>query len=228
MKAKWKNVLVGIVAAALAVAMCMMMVACGGENTGDTGSTANTYTTTFDNIETWDYCCVSINAFGDTAGVGMININSWGNKKLKLSDAGTCDGEGCSWTCELKVEDTAYTLSFIAHLVGDDATYAGEGDFTYMFQGTCSSVSGGYKLEAPTYAKVTLTGNFKRLTDGSDFADYIPSAPFSIDSNGAGDSEDTVNGKIVADYLLTTVFRGATFSVSGSSITEVTDVVWAE
>lgn len=211
--------LTAIASMALVAVMSFMIAACGG---------AKTYTATCDNIESWDYTFVSINAFGDTAGVGMINLNSWGNKKLKLGSDNTCAGEGCSWTIQLDVDGSEYTLSLIAHLVGAGADYSGEGDFTYLFQGACESVSGGYKLAAPTYAKVSLEGDFKLVGDATDFANYIPTAPASIDSTGATSGNwEMFKGKVVAEYLLTTVFRGATFNVSGDSITSVTDVIWS-
>lgn len=218
---KFGKILTAVAAAVLAVAMGVMFAACGGTK-------SSSYTATTDNIEAWDYTCVSINAFGDEAGVGMINLNSWGAKKLQLGSDGTCAGVGCSWTIKLDVEGDAYTLSFIAHLVGAGSDYTGEGDLAYIFEGTCTSVDGGYKLAAPTYAKATLDGSLTLAGDETDFANYIPTAPAVIDSNGDNTGNwEGFKGKIASDKLLTTIFLGATFKVSGESITEVTDIIWS-
>lgn len=197
-----------------------------GNQGGEPEVTGGTFTTTTDNFESWDYSFTNINAFGDTAGVGMLNIQSWGNKKLALGDDGTCDGEGCSWTIQLEVDGANYTLSTIAHIKGAGDIYDGEGDFAYHFMGACEAVEGGYKLSAPTEVTVTLDGGFTRLSDGSDFADYIPSAPVTISSNDADDCEaaNSFKNKIVPSYLVSTVFGGATFHVEGSEITSVTDI----
>lgn len=239
-----------LLAVLLVVAMCATLTACnntkadptatpavGGQETQEpTGGQDNqkeepaaaggTFTTTTDNFESWDYSFTNINAFGDTAGVGMLNIQSWGNKKLALGDDGTCDGVGCSWTIQLDVDGGNYTLSTIAHIKGAGDVYDGEGDFTYKFIGTCEAVDGGYKLAAPTEVEVSLDGGFTRLTDGTDFADYIPSAPVTIGSKDADDCEaaNSFKNKIVPSYLVSTVFGGATFHVNGSEITEVVDI----
>lgn len=243
-----------LMAVLLVVAMCASLAACGTSASGGSNSTnapapnttaanneqnttapetttepevaGGVYTVKTDNFESWDYSFTNINAFGDTPGVGMLNIQSWGNKKLALGDDGTCDGVGCSWTIQLEVEDTNYTLSTIAHIVGAGDVYDGEGDFTYTFTGTCEAVDGGYKLSAPEYVQVSLTGDFTRLSDGSDFADYIPTAPVTLDSNDADDCDaaNSFKNKIVPSYLVSTVFGGATFLVEGSEIVEVTDI----
>lgn len=242
-----------LLAGLLAVAMCLALVACGSgdgsnpsaggsnpstggsQNQSDAGTgtggedstpTGGTFTATTDNFESWDYSFTNINAFGDEAGVGMLNIQSWGNKKLALGGDGTCDGEGCTWTIQLDVDGDKYTLSTIAHIKGAGDVYSGEGDFTYKFMGSCSAVDGGFKLAAPEMVEVSLTGDFTRLSDGSDFADYIPSAPVSLTSNDADDCDAAAafKNKIVPSYLVSTVFGGATFQVSGSEIVSVTDI----
>lgn len=221
-----------LVSAAMAAAGVMLGSCNGGTktetpSTNEPGTTteqesSQSYSTTFDNIETWDYSFVNINAFGDEAGVGMINLNSWGNKKLKLGTNGTCDGEGCKWTCTLEAKDSAYTLTLSAHLVGAGDVYSGEGDFAYIFQGSYTGASPAYVLAAPTYVKVDLTGTFKCIGDKTEFANYIPDAPWHLDSKGDGDAAATK--KVVADKLVSTVFGGATFNVSGTSISSVTDI----
>lgn len=209
-----KKVLAAILTVALVVVMGVALAACGG------GS--STYTVDFDNIETWDYCPVTFNQYGDDAGVGMININSWGNKKLKLGADGTCSGVGATWTCTLIIED-GYDLAFTCHLIAADGNgYSGTGDLTYRFTGSYTEVTGGYTLAAPTYAEVTLTGTFTRAS-AEDFADYIPSAPWSMNSNDSDDCEAATlcKKKALPSKLLTTIFKGATFKVSGSSISSV-------
>jgi hypothetical protein len=215
------KILSAAIIAVLTVVMCFAFAACGG----DSGDSKKTYSTTFDNIESWDYSFIHINSFGETAGVGMININSWGNKKLELGEGGTCDGVGCKWTLNLEVEDTAYSLYFIAHVKGAGTDYTGEGDFTYLFQGTCESVTGGYKLATPTYAKVTITGTLVN-NDSSSFANYIPSAPWEVDSKTADDAEAVtkVKSKVTPSKLCSTVLNTATIVVSGNKITEVKDI----
>lgn len=241
---RFRNSVSVLIALLLMVAMCASLAACGssGNPADSTPSTAanneqsdpatepeangGVYTVTTDNFESWDYSFTNINAFGDTPGVGMLNIQSWGNKKLALGDDGTCDGVGCSWTIQLEVDGTAYTLSTIAHIVGAGDVYEGEGEFTYKFTGTCEKTDDGYKLAAPEYVQVSLTGDFTRLTDGTDFADYIPTAPVTLDSNDADDCDaaNSFKNKIVPSYLVSTVFGGATFHVSGSEIVSVTDI----
>lgn len=247
---KKRNLISTLLAGLLAVVMCVSLAACNNSsnqtstppaNDGDKveetqpvqqdeqgapEATGGVYTVTTDNFESWDYSFTNINAFGDTAGVGMLNIQSWGNKKLALGDDGTCDGVGCSWTIKLEVDGTDYTLSTIAHIVGAGDVYEGEGDFTYKFTGSCEEVDDGYKLAAPDRVEVILDGGFTRLSDGSDFADYIPSAPVTITSDDADDCEAAASfkEKIVPSYLVDTVFGGATFHVDGAEITSVTDI----
>lgn len=234
----------------MATCMCGLLMACGSAASGNTADSkseavaeeaaatdgteaaaeSDTYTVDIDNFETWDYSFVNINAFGDTPGVGMINIQSWGNKKLALGSDGTCDGEGCSWTIQLDVDGNEYALYTIAHIVGAGDVYEGSGDFTYKFIGTCEAADDGYVLDAPTDVEVSLTGDFTRLSDGSDFADYIPSAPASVTSNDADDSEAAAafGGKVVPSYLVSTVFGGGIFHVDGNEIVSVTDINFPE
>ncbi len=216
---KLGKIMSAVTIAVLTVVMCIAFAACG-----DGDAEAKSYSTTFDNIESWDYSFVHINSFGEEAGVGMININSWGNKKLALGDGGTCDGVGCKWTCTLDVEDTAYTLTLTAHIKGAGEEYTGEGDFSYTFQGTCEAVTGGYKVSQPTYVKVALTGTIEKHADS--FANYIPNAPWSLDSDTADDADSVtaVNNKVVPSMLCSTILNSATFVVNGSSITEVKDI----
>lgn len=247
---KKRNLVSSLLALLLVAAMCGTLTGCGstggkesqapastapegeGDKVGETRpaqeqqEAGGVYTVTTDNFESWDYSFTNINAFGDTAGVGMLNIQSWGNKKLALGDDGTCDGVGCSWTIKLEVDGTDYALYTTAHIVGAGDVYDGEGDFTYKFTGSCEEVDDGYKLAAPDRVEVTLDGGFTRLSDGSDFADYIPSAPVTITSDDADDCEaaNSFKNKIVPSYLASTVFGGATFHVDGTEITSVTDI----
>ena len=127
---KKRNLVSTLLAGLLAVIMCVSLAACNSSNNSSNNSTppaneddkqeesqavqqeeqnapeavGGVYTATTDNFESWDYSFTNINAFGDTAGVGMLNIQSWGNKKLALGDDGTCDGVGCSWTIQLDVD----------------------------------------------------------------------------------------------------------------------------
>ena len=178
------------------------------------------------NFETWDYSFCNINAFGDDPGVGMLNIQSWGNKKLALGDDGTCDGVGCTWKITLSVDETAYTLKAIATIVGAGDVYEGTGEFTYTFKGAYEAAENSFILGEPTYVAVDLTGDFTRLSDGSDFADYIHSAPASVtcenEDNGAEASAS--KNKIVTSLLNSTVFGGATFVVDGNEIISVEDI----
>lgn len=193
--------------------------------TADTSTdTTTTYTATFPNIETWDYSFVNINSFGQEAGVGMINLNSWGNKKLKLGDDGTCDGVGCNWTLTFTPSDTTYTFALTAHLIGAGDVYSGEGDFAYTFTGTETVGTDSYVLSAPTYVKVTLTGDITCIGDKTDFANYLPDAPYSVDSNGEGDVDACK--KIVPEKLIPTIFGGATFNVADGAVTSVTDITF--
>jgi hypothetical protein len=179
-------------------------------------------------LQDWDYCFVTVNAFGDDPGVGMINIDNWGNKKLKLGTNGVCAGTGSIWTISLNVKDAStYELDLSSKIIGDDVAYSKSGVFSYSFKGPyTSSVSNNFALAAPTYCKVSLTGEFTRLTDGSDFADYIPSAPWNVDSCTADTdaSVTAIKSKVLPSLLLTSVFSGATFVVEGETISSVIDI----
>lgn len=208
------KILTVVCAAVLAFALGIMTVGC---------SKAGTYTAECDSLSAWDYNFVSINAFGDEAGVGLMNLDNWGDKKLKLGSDGHCVGEGLTYTISLDVDgEGAYTLDIIMHIIGDGNDYSGSGDFTYSFQGTYEEVDGGYKLSAPTYLLCTCTGSLVNNAPGG--ANYLPSSGYSYDSNGVGDASGCT--RVVKEHMLTTIFKGATFKVSGTEITEVTDIVW--
>lgn len=229
---------IGIIAiSALASAMCLGFAACGDDDeVGEDG--VKSYSVDVDgSLAAWEYNFVNINSYGDNP-FGILNIEDWGNKKLKLGSDNTCAGTGCTWSVQLDImDDTEYNLYLTAHIIGNDTVYGGEGDFTYMFDGTYEEVSGGYKLEAPTYIKVSLTGDFTLLEDDYDFANYIPSADWEIDSNMSDDDEfitglnnnsagtKGLHSKLLPSEL-TTIFGGGTFYVSGSTITSITDVTF--
>ncbi|MDO5378690.1 MAG: hypothetical protein Q4G52_10185 [Clostridia bacterium] len=184
-----------------------------------------TYTVAFDSLTEWDYCFVAVNAFGDEAGVGMVNLDNWGMKKLKLDENGNLAGTGLSYTLNLTVDGEAYTLDLIAHIIGAGSDYMGEGDLTYRFQGACSDVEGGYKLEQPTYVLVTVDGDItcSDVQKGDDaFSMSVPESGFSVDSDGNGED----GNKIIGSKLVDTVFGGATFFVEGSEIVSIDDIEW--
>ena len=201
--------------------VAMLAVACVG-----TALAEDVYSVETENFETWDYSFCNINAFGDDPGVGMLNIQSWGNKKLALGDDGTCDGVGCTWKITLSVDGTEYTLKAIATIVGAGDVYAGTGEFTYTFNGAYEAADNAFILGEPTYVAVDLTGDFTRLSDGSDFADYIPSAPASVtcENEDGGAEASAWKNKIVPSLLTSTVFGGATIVVDGSEIVSVDDI----
>lgn len=62
------------------------------------------YTVDFDSLTEWDYCFVAVNSFGDEAGVGMVNLDNWGMKKLQLDADGNLAGAGLSYTLNLTVD----------------------------------------------------------------------------------------------------------------------------
>ncbi|MGN0814658.1 MAG: hypothetical protein ACI4MH_05455 [Candidatus Coproplasma sp.] len=217
------KILTAVISVITTVVLCAVFAACGATTKFSTKLDAG--------LQDWDYCFVSVNAFGDDPGVGMLNIDNWGNKKLKLGTDGVCAGTGSVWTITLDVEDSStYKLTLSSHITGDGVSYDKEGDFSYTFEGSYTKKDNSYVLAQPTYCKVELTGEFTRLTDGSDFADYIPSAPWSIDSNTSDDAdsvkstESGIKGKILPSKLCNTVFLGATFNVDGTSIVSVTDI----
>ena len=226
------KILSAITGVALAATMCAGFLACGG---GDEG--AKSYSIDLDGkLSEWEYVFVNIGVFGDEHW-GMINIEDWGNKKLALNEeTGECIGVGCKWTIQLDVEDGNYELSIIAHLKGDDITYQGTGDYVYLYKGEYEAVKGGYKLGLPTYGEVSLTEGFALITTGYDFADYIPTGPWKIDSTMSDDAEFVkasnnnslgttgLQDKLWPSVLLDSVFGGATFMVSGSKIVSVVDV----
>lgn len=182
-----------------------------------------TYSVEFDSLTEWDYCFVAVNAFGDEAGVGMVNLDNWGMKKLQLDENGNLAGTGLKYTLNLTVEDEAYTLDLIAHIIGAGADYMGEGDLTYSFQGTCSAVDGGYTLAQPTYVLVTVDGNITCSESQKESSSMsVPESGFSVDSEGNG--EDGL--KIIGSKLVDTVFGGATFFVEGSEIVSIDDIEW--
>lgn len=224
---KWISVLVTW---ALTVIMCVAFASCGGEK-------ETSFSVDVDGaLASWEYNFVNIGVFGDEHW-GMINIEDWGNKKLALGSDNTCVGTGCKWTVKLDVSDgQKYSLYIVAHLKGNGTVYEGEGDYTYMFQGAYEEVSGGYKLAAPTYVKVSLTEGFNLIAEQYDFANYIPTGPWEIDSN-TSDEDSFVKAnnnptagttglqdKLWPSVLVGTVFGGATFNVSGNQIVSVTDV----
>lgn len=227
---KFGKLLSGVVIAVLTLVMSVAFAACGG-------SKEEKYTIAVEGaLRSWQYNFVNISEFGDEHW-GMINLEDWGNKKLALNADNNCIGTGCAWRVELVVNEGEYKLYTIAHLTGNGTVYAGEGDYTYMFQGTCSAVSGGYKLEAPTYVEVSLSEGFNLIYEGPyDFANYIPSGPWKIDSTMSDDAEFVkslndstagttgLNDKLWPSVLVPTVFGGATFKVSGDKITSVVDV----
>ena len=109
MKKKVISTLLATAMVATLLAGCGSSAAPAAEASAEPAATeeaaeSGVYTVETDNFESWDYSFVNINAFGDTAGVGMLNIQSWGNKKLALGDDGTCDGVGCKWTIKLESE----------------------------------------------------------------------------------------------------------------------------
>lgn len=226
------KILSSIVIGILTLVMCVAFSACGEKS--EEGN--KVYSVNVDGaLASWTYNFVNIGVFGDEHW-GMINIEDWGNKKLALGPDNTCVGTGCKWSVKLDVSGEQYKLYIIAHIKGNGTVYQGEGDYTYMFQGPYSSVSDGYKLEAPTYVEVSLTEGFELITEGYDFADYIPTGPWKIDSTMSDTDEFVVtnnnnsNGtkglqdKLWPSVLVGTVFGGATFHVSGDKIVSVTDV----
>lgn len=181
------------------------------------------YTVDFDSLTEWDYCFVAVNSFGDEAGVGMVNLDNWGMKKLQLDADGNLAGAGLSYTLNLTVDGDAYTLDLIAHIIGAGADYMGAGDLTYSFQGTCEAVDGGYKLAQPTYVLVTVDGDITCSEEqkGMDSMS-VPESGFSVDSEGNGED----GKKIIGSKLIDTVFGGATFYVSDGVIESIDDIEW--
>lgn len=217
---KFSKVLTVVCALALAVAIGVLATACG--------SKAGTYSTTFNSVTEWSCSPFTVNAYGDEAGVGLLNLDNWGDKKLKLGADGHCVGTGLTYTCTLDVDgEGAYTLTLTAHLIGAGADYTGEGDFSYAFTGTYEEVETGYKLAAPTACTVSITGTFAN-TNTEDLANYIPSAPWTLSNTDADDSDaaKSAKNKVVPSKLLTTIFKGATFVVEGEAIKDVTDITY--
>lgn len=184
------------------------------------------FTTSFDMLSTWDYDFVAMNSFGMDPGEGMINLDNWGAKKLKQGEDGSIAGVGIKYDLTLDIANTDYELAIIAHIVGDEQSYSGSGDFSYTFKGPQEEVTDGYKLKAPTYCDVKLTGDIHLIGDPTDFANYLPDAPWEVDSNTSDDDEKVtkIKKKVLPSKLLTTVFLGATFKVSGQTISEVVDI----
>ena len=150
----------------------MLAVACVGAALAE-----DTYSVETENFETWDYSFCNINAFGDDPGVGMLNIQSWGNKKLALGDDGTCDGVGCTWKITLSVDGTEYTLKTIATIVGVATFYAqfslnpkGKNQISVCL-GTACYVKGSGDI-------------YEKLKDelGIDGGECTPDAKFSLDA----------------------------------------------
>lgn len=187
------------------------------------GSEKKTYSVEFDNLIEWDYCFVTINYFGETEGVGMVNLDMWGRKKLKQDSTGEIAGTGLSWTVTLTVDGSEYVLDIIAHLVCAGGDYRGSGDLTYEFTGKYTEVEGGYKLEKPTYILVTQDGDITISDEqkADDFAMSLNESPFMCDSEGNGEDSRKIIGS-----RLDTVFFGATFMVEGDSIISVEDIIY--
>lgn len=183
------------------------------------------YSVEFDSLTEWDYCFVAVNAFSDEAGVGMVNLDNWGMKKLKLDENGNLAGTGLKWTLNLAVENGEYVLDLIAHIIGAGSDYMGEGDLTYEFKGEYTDTEGGYILAQPTYVLVTVDGNItcSETQKGDDaFSMSVPESGFSVDSEGNGED----GRKIIGSKLIDTVFGGATFYVEGDAIVSIDDIEW--
>lgn len=199
-------------------------------NNQQTPAAVTVFTTTFDSYGESDYADVfHANSYGEAKGVGMVNLDNWGDKKLTLNDEGHCVGEGLKYTLTLDVSDaSAYVLTLAMNLIGNGAAdaYTGEGVLSYIFNGSYTVSNGDYVLGEPTSVRVTMTGTLKNNAP-TDFANYLPDAPFEMDNTSTlGDDVGIpIKNSFKPEYLIPTIFGGATFQVSGSEISGVYDEV---
>ena len=183
------------------------------------------YTITFDYIDDLDD--YEENPFtsqvnGGIKGAGLIALDNWGSKKFYVDDDGELGGAGLKYTLTLTIaEDGIYTLSYIAHAIGNNASggYKGEGDIIYTWTGAYEADGDTYVLAAPDAATFEVTGTLA-ADDPTAKTSFVPDAPFFMSSDDAG---ATAGSERVKADSLKYIMYGTTVTVSGDTIVSFTD-----